>query len=72
MPESWVEAHYNFIRVSKYAQEAAARYMALLERGDEIAGYDWETVCEANDYDLVGFDVDEEDLDALEAEAEAA
>jgi hypothetical protein len=59
MPEAFILAHYNRMVVEKLAKEAAARYMALIERGDEIAGYEWVEVCRFlgdDSYDLVDID----------------
>jgi hypothetical protein len=67
MPEAWVEALHRRLSEHAIMQEQVARWMALIERGDEIAGYEWEEVCEDNDFDVIGFDVDED-----EDEAEAA
>jgi hypothetical protein len=58
MPEAWVEALHRRLIEESIMQEQVTRYMAVLDREEDgtIAGYDWEDVCQANDYDLLGFD----------------
>jgi len=50
-------------------QEQVKRWMALIDREDDgtIAGYDWEEVCETNDYDVIDLTADPNEEDSLQA-----
>lgn len=81
MPQAWVEALHRRLTEEPIVQEQVARWMAVLERDDDIiAGYDWQEICEANDFDVIDFSADQDvddslqaiDADEDEAEVEAA
>jgi hypothetical protein len=68
MPEAWVGALHRRLIEEPIMQEQVAKWMALIDREEDgtIAGYEWEAICQANDYDLLGFD-DPDLEDSLQA-----
>jgi hypothetical protein len=63
------EALHRRILEELIRAEQVARYMVLLERGEDgtIAGYEWEDVCREQDYDAIDFYAESEESDSLQA-----